>query len=296
MPAPAAELDPLRLTRCIRCGYPLDGLAEAGACPECGLDYDQTMVVFYGDARGHAATGATGPWHKLFFYGCVTVLYLVWGWKGMQRFPQMETFAIGALFLLTFVPMLIWRISARRIAGGSLTQCRFNAYGALQSDTPDETTGAYYPRRWRYILMIALCLLFSLVEREWIFLAIAATAFPLVLLSYRRRSRATEALIQTSSDARRLMTSARNGWGEAAAIQWAAIETVSLAPIRSRPTRRRLKVIRSTRWKDIPIDAEVDCTASQEAALHRRIADWQRAVRLSRIEELGEKYARGISR
>lgn len=291
-----AELDPLRLTRCMRCGYALDGLADAGRCPECGLDYDQTLVVFYGEARGHAATAATGSWPKLLFYGCATVLYLVWGWKDIQKFRAIEKFALGTLFLLTFGPMIIWRISARRISGGSLTQCRFNAYGAVQCDTPDEITGVYYPRRWRYILMIAVCLAVALVKREWIFLAIAATALPLVLLSYRRRRRETDALVQTNSEAGRLMISARNGWREAQPIPWAAIETVSLVPVRSKPTRRRLKVFRSTRWKDAPIDAEVECTASQEAALQRRVADWQRAVRISRMEKLGELYARGISR
>jgi hypothetical protein len=37
--------DPLRLTFCPRCDYALEGLPDAGVCPECGTPYDGSYVV-----------------------------------------------------------------------------------------------------------------------------------------------------------------------------------------------------------------------------------------------------------
>jgi hypothetical protein len=40
---------------CPECGYALIGLPDAGVCPECGQDYDQSMLVLHGAARGRFA-------------------------------------------------------------------------------------------------------------------------------------------------------------------------------------------------------------------------------------------------
>lgn len=36
---------PLSGPVCARCGYRLNGLPEAGCCPECGIEYDPTTVL-----------------------------------------------------------------------------------------------------------------------------------------------------------------------------------------------------------------------------------------------------------
>lgn len=49
--APAERL----VDECPECGYALSGLPDAGVCPECGHDYDQSMLVLHGSARGRFA-------------------------------------------------------------------------------------------------------------------------------------------------------------------------------------------------------------------------------------------------
>jgi uncharacterized OB-fold protein len=48
----AALQDPLRLQKCPKCGYALEGLAPEGVCPECGASYDQSEVVLHGYGAG----------------------------------------------------------------------------------------------------------------------------------------------------------------------------------------------------------------------------------------------------
>ena len=71
----ALKTDPcnlLRLTICPRCDYSLEGLPDAGVCPECGRPFDQSMVV----VRCHGSDPATGTggWG---IYPMVAVLLLI---------------------------------------------------------------------------------------------------------------------------------------------------------------------------------------------------------------------------
>ena len=296
MTASNANLDPLRPTRCMRCGYALDGLADTGICPECGLEYDQSTIVLYGEARGNTSTPATGSRGGILRYGAAMVFFLLMGWEDFHHGRGLWGLAIGAVFVGTFGIMMIWRIAARSNApGGSLTQCRFNAYGAVQCDIPDETIGTTFPRWWGFMSFIGVWLLLFLVEREWIPLFITGAVLILIFVGFRQRLRHANTVIRSNSDARRLMISASNGWREAVAIPWAAIESVSVAPIRAKPHRRRVKVFRRKRWKDVPIDVEVECTADQEAALQLRCSVWQRATHQTRMAKLGAEYERGYT-
>jgi hypothetical protein len=56
--------DPVTLTTlaglCPECEYALTGLPPRGRCPECGREYDQSIIVLRGWASGELATGLGG--------------------------------------------------------------------------------------------------------------------------------------------------------------------------------------------------------------------------------------------
>jgi hypothetical protein len=98
MPSSEFHLDPLRMTRCMRCGYALDGLGDVGTCPECGLDYDQSMVVLYGEARGNTATAATGSIAAILLEVFGVTVYLLLGWMDFRSGRGILAFSNAAIF------------------------------------------------------------------------------------------------------------------------------------------------------------------------------------------------------
>jgi hypothetical protein len=79
------ERDPLQLSRCPDCGYPLTGLRPTGLCPECGFTYTQDTIVLYVWPPG------TGPgerqWWLLGPLLCLSVLQLArLMWENPARF------------------------------------------------------------------------------------------------------------------------------------------------------------------------------------------------------------------
>lgn len=276
MPAPAADSDPLRLTRCMRCGYALDGLGDVGICPECGLDYDQSMVVLYGEARGNTATAATGSIAAILLEVFGVTAYLLMGWMDFRSGRGILAFSNAAIFGVPLILMLIWRFSAsRNVPGGGLTQCRFNAYGCLQCDAPEETVGVTYPRQLALWVFMLVFTLLCCVERQWIMLSIIGAFFLSLLIYFRRRWSAADAIARLNTDARRLMISARDDWRKAIAIPWTEVARISIAPAFARHDRHRVIVHRLTRWRGAPINAEVRCTVEQAAALRSRCEKWQ---------------------
>lgn len=96
-PLPFAQLVP-RLPHCLRCGYPLVGIGAPGACPECGLAFEDgpSVLVLTGVART-----ASGPaWRKASWVGLGVLGFLT-----IQGAALFILFApwIGALMFLTFV-------------------------------------------------------------------------------------------------------------------------------------------------------------------------------------------------
>jgi hypothetical protein len=128
----AVGADPLRLERCPQCGYQLDGLPAEGACPECGRRYDQSVVFFYGWARGSYTDVATArPWALgLMLLAAVAI---VWNWvrsPGPRDLIDM-IFPAAAAFLLCHG---LWRRWSNPLPAP--IQVRLSAAGCCQLNNP----------------------------------------------------------------------------------------------------------------------------------------------------------------
>jgi hypothetical protein len=77
--------NPLRLTFCARCDYPLRGLPNEGACPECGTPYDEKYVILRGrpvmtgsDPNSqHAFSSRRFWWAVAWVLAAVLLMYLL---------------------------------------------------------------------------------------------------------------------------------------------------------------------------------------------------------------------------
>jgi hypothetical protein len=79
-----------------------------------------------------------------------TIASCAQGWRAGPSSGRRIRVAV-VLICASAVPlalMLAWRFSARRNAPGrGFVQCRFNSFGCLQCDLPEQTVGAADPQR-----------------------------------------------------------------------------------------------------------------------------------------------------
>ncbi|MCY2952187.1 MAG: hypothetical protein NTU53_09455 [Planctomycetota bacterium] len=134
-------IDPLlRPMRCGQCGYRLKGLAEAGRCPECGLEYSPRRVVLFGWACGRKADVANmrarDIWWKSIGFAAFAVWIAFTNWQhGTSHFLL--------LWLLLWALWLVWGLYHRKrntTDAPRPTQVRLFAEGFAQRDGVGEVT------------------------------------------------------------------------------------------------------------------------------------------------------------
>jgi hypothetical protein len=277
--------DPLRLTRCMRCGYSLLNLPREGACPECGLACEPDLVVFYGvGCSSKSMYDPTASWGSFLVLLGFAAFHGHVGWNDFHRGDWTGLVWIAA-WAGVLVIMVGWRLLARRTAGGNVLQCRFNSFGCVQCPLPQQITGLIDPN-W---LILAFWLASGgILFLNWIAHMTGRVPWVLLVLGvagavglwWLGRFRSRQFQLRAPAAAKALMA-AGAGFTPMA---WASVRGVSIQPIKSRPGRYRLMFGKV-------IHAEVDCTGEQATALWTRVCAWRAAVGLPIEAQLlgGEK-------
>ena len=287
MSAVVTEEDPLRLTRCMRCAYALETLAPEGTCPECGIAYDQQTVVLNAiwAGNGGVGTGSFGAMITHFSLELILV-FIAWTmyWSGDHAYAIAVALFVGAS---AFVE-LTYRVYARRAGvGQALLQCRFNRFGCLQCDLPEEIIGLGDLRPiWRWVTQVglfAIAIAFAWAgarHGHWIYAAVIAGMLILRAKAEWRRRRSLT-LAEHDSDARALMTAARACGRQVPATPWSAIADIRVGQFRGQVDRWYLTSTAVKRGfkRDQAINAEVQATPDQIRELKARIAAWKSAAR-----------------
>ena len=133
MTSDVETVDPLRLERCPSCGYQLEGLPDEGTCPECGRQYNQSVVVLHGWGRGtHASVLTAPPWlavslwvlQSVYF---VNVLFNPPMWRSPWVLPVLAVWVLSLIFS-------VWRRRNNTLPG--LVQVLLGPSGCAQLDDP----------------------------------------------------------------------------------------------------------------------------------------------------------------
>ena len=132
-PHSARTQNPFAPQNCPDCGYALTGLPPAGRCPECGIPYDDTMIVIYGFGagarqRGYNRRDERPSWMRITLFCAVgVVVAFMWLSTGGGR-------GLG-LVMTVFLAASMWDWWRRRAIASPLpVQLRMTPEGFAQRD------------------------------------------------------------------------------------------------------------------------------------------------------------------
>jgi hypothetical protein len=247
---------------CPECGYSLTGLPDQGVCPECGHDYDQSMLVLHGAARGRFAEfgnattrGAIGRVAWVFCCLVMAGATVSWWWRRQPVMLLLLT-AGSALGVLTVIRRL-------RSDRPGLANVYLRPDGFLQRDHDDRT------------------LLYTLYRATSVVLAVVV--FPLIVLApdgapawVGTSGVAAAALIFCGAFAFHAV--ARHGRSRAEVFEhwrrsWHEVGRCQLEPAGNSHFRLRLRARKQDSRRELA-DLEFPCTTERAGRLDAMINAW----------------------
>jgi hypothetical protein len=255
MEATSVESDGLlRLDMCPQCGYWLGGLPPEGRCPECGRNYDQTIMVITGKGRGKFDSLVSGTWRGAVWL-VVSSAYVVF------ILSQLPNASFAMAFLVAIAIVTLGQLYAKFFSDRSLRmQLWISSAGVTQVASTREA---------RRMLLIA--------SSVWvIYIPIG-----LILLVYFARGRFD--LVVASGGVATIAATVAIAWhwlryryldvanGGLRLVRWRNVVRVDIRPLGPRRTR-----IRMSGTVSLVADIEVDLSVAREKALRSCIARWKR--------------------
>lgn len=280
MPADATKIPPtLWTTVCPNCGYSLEGLGEAGTCPECGAPYDRSVIVLHGDARGKHESIANAKLSRLPVVAGFLIFYMAI--QGLNLANGVRAGSGWTIACIAYIcAFIVFQVIRRQnTAHPGLIQVRLGPWGCVQyDDLSGPSLVREITRGYGWIVPVAILTIYVVaVCRGWKesleYLLIALVALIWAPFAWRESQRFRNAMRQMRSGAIADLNAAL-----CEPASWANITSFRLDEIAK--GRHRLTINADfgtfTTRTSPPVDAEVNCTSEQAAQLRELLREWIR--------------------